>query len=260
MHEFPVTVHTIVKNEDRFISYALKSVLPFVQKLIIFDTGSTDNTWEIIQKLQSLYPQKITSSRKRIKSAHDISLLRQEQINLTKTPWFLLLDGDEIWSSDQISKLLSLTQTLPKNVMAVVNKTKNCVGDIYHYLPQKFGKYSFFSKTGHFNIRLMRTYPYHIKDTYPNETYYYQNSPINSQYYHLHQSDAWYLHCSHLNRSSSPEKTFGRRKTIFTKGQKLNLKQVPEILLKEGSIDILKHRSSLFELTAGFVDLLRSFI
>ena len=44
-----ITVHTLVKNEERWIWYALKSVLPFVDQIIVWDTGSTDKTTAIIR-------------------------------------------------------------------------------------------------------------------------------------------------------------------------------------------------------------------
>jgi glycosyltransferase involved in cell wall biosynthesis len=41
----------IVKNEEHIIHRSLKSVFSFIKKIIIVDTGSTDNTKNIIKKL-----------------------------------------------------------------------------------------------------------------------------------------------------------------------------------------------------------------
>ena len=45
MSDILLTVHMVVKNEDRFIWYALNSVLPYVDKVIIFYTGSTQKNF-----------------------------------------------------------------------------------------------------------------------------------------------------------------------------------------------------------------------
>jgi glycosyltransferase involved in cell wall biosynthesis len=46
-----LTVHCLIKNEENFIFYAIKSVVDFVDKIIIFDTGSTDKTVAIVNSL-----------------------------------------------------------------------------------------------------------------------------------------------------------------------------------------------------------------
>ena len=43
----------IVKNEDQWVFYAINSVLPYVDELIITDTGSTDHTLELIRSIHS---------------------------------------------------------------------------------------------------------------------------------------------------------------------------------------------------------------
>jgi len=36
-----ITAHMIVKNEEQWVWYALQSILPYVDKVIVYDTGST---------------------------------------------------------------------------------------------------------------------------------------------------------------------------------------------------------------------------
>ena len=170
---FNVTAQMVIKNEERFVYFALKSVLPYVRKFLITDTGSTDKTLDIIKNIKD---KKIELEEKQKDSVVNI---RRKQLEKTKTPWFLLVDGDEIWPQKQLIKLLRLTKELPKEKIAVVNKTRNCVGDVWHYLPQKTGQYRFFNKKGHFNIRLMRTLQYEIKGVYPWEEYQLDNKLVN---------------------------------------------------------------------------------
>jgi glycosyltransferase involved in cell wall biosynthesis len=48
-----ITVHMVVKNEDQWIWYSIQSVLQYVDKILITDTGSTDHTVEIIKSIKS---------------------------------------------------------------------------------------------------------------------------------------------------------------------------------------------------------------
>ena len=46
---YTITGHMVVKNEDRWIYYAIMSVIEYLDKLIIYDTGSIDHTKDIIK-------------------------------------------------------------------------------------------------------------------------------------------------------------------------------------------------------------------
>ena len=59
-----ITAHCLVKNEENFVGYAIKSVVDFVDKVIVFDTGSTDKTIETVQSLIKEYPSKIILRKK----------------------------------------------------------------------------------------------------------------------------------------------------------------------------------------------------
>jgi glycosyltransferase involved in cell wall biosynthesis len=54
-----LTSHSVVKNEEQYIGYALRSVLPFVDSALVFDTGSTDNTVAVIEEVMKEFPGKI---------------------------------------------------------------------------------------------------------------------------------------------------------------------------------------------------------
>jgi len=261
MNTFDVTVHMIVKNEDQFVAYALESVLPFVSHVIIYDTGSTDDTVAIIERqLASIKKENpdidIIFNKLSIKDKSEIKELRQRQLEQTQTDWFFLLDGDEVWPQKQLFKLLRLTKELSVNKLAVVNQTHNCVGDVWHILPPNFGKYQLLGKKGHLNIRLMRRANFQLQGTYPNESYFYQNQPINIQDEYLAYCDVWYLHLSYLIRSSQKEHVFGRRKTIYSKGIEMANNDLPEVMQ---AINFPK-RGCHYEIIAKIYDLMRTFV
>jgi len=260
MNTFDVTVHVIVKNEDQFVAYALKSVLPFVSHAIIYDTGSTDDTVVIIERqLISIKKENpdidIIFDKLSIKDKSEIKELRQRQLEQTRTDWFLLLDGDEVWPQKQLFKLLQLTKELSTNKLAVVNQTRNCVGDVWHILPPNFGKYQLLGKKGHLNIRLMRRVNFQLQGVYPNESYFFQNQPINIQDKYLAYCDAWYLHLSHLIRSSQKKHVLGRRKTIYSRGIKIADGDLPKVMRSKN----FPQRSFYYEIMATIYDLIRKF-
>jgi len=246
---FPVTAQMVVKNEDNYVWFAIKAVLPYVKRFLITDTGSTDKTWEIIKKINN---KKIELN----KSEKPVIEIRKKQLAETKTPWFLLVDGDEVWPKNQLIKLLQLTKELSKNKIAVINRTRNCVGDVWHFLPEEAGQYQFVDKKGHFNIRLMRTLGYEIAGTYPWEEYKLDGKSVNLGSKRLSFSHAWYLHLSHLLRTSGKEEISGRRKQIIERGIRLSKSKLPEVLFETRPKivgDPLIKRSWFYELQAEMI-------
>ena len=54
MPEYTLCLNMIVKNESAIITRLFKSVLPIIDSYCICDTGSTDNTIEIIKTFQRI--------------------------------------------------------------------------------------------------------------------------------------------------------------------------------------------------------------
>ena len=277
MKSFPVTGHMIVVNEDRFVWYAIMSVLPYLNKILIYlDEKSIDNTEKIIKseiinnsRLDIRLRRKINFKKVIISTPEKLGQLRIQQVKETDDPWFLVIDGDEIWPPDQILKLLKLTQQLPKTKIGVVNSTRNCVGDVWHYLPMSAGRYQLLGRTGHYTIRLMRNLEYTLGGTFPYEGYCWQNKLINQLNERLFYCDGWYLHTTHLIHSSLQKQwgrhlskfTFSRRNLIIEKGIQMNALELPRILFenRKGSAEILKKRSWYFEMIANLITPVKGF-
>jgi glycosyltransferase involved in cell wall biosynthesis len=150
--------HTLVKNEARWLWFSLTSVLPYVDKVLLYDSGSTDGSIEIEKELQKRFPEKIILKNAKIESAEDFTKVRQEMLDATKSDWFLMVDGDEIWWEDSIKKVMNVIKSNESNkgIESIVVPTVNLVGDIFHYQPQNAGKYKFSSRVGHYNLRAVR--------------------------------------------------------------------------------------------------------
>jgi glycosyltransferase involved in cell wall biosynthesis len=250
-----LTVHCLVRDEDQWIWYALNSILPFADKILIYDTGSIDKTLEIIERIQS---PKIILTKKIASSRQDLVTYRQEQLANTSTEWFMLLDGDEIWPEVEIKKLLKAAEEAPKDIIALFNRTKNCVGDVYHYLSDDSGHYTIAGITGHLNTRLMRNVPgLKVEGEYPLEAYVMAEGPVQNQSDKIRFVDCWYLHTSFLKRSSVQKiKTSGSlgRHKVPEPGLRLRDELLPDVFFKNRPDDIpnpLYKRGWSYELVAS---------
>jgi len=112
-----ITVHCRVRNEENFVREALLSVLPLAEKILVYDTGSTDATLEKIRSIQS---DKIEIVEKPSSDPIGIMEYRNEMIEATETEWFFLVDGDEIYPADSISGIQDAIQTVPDSVSRIV--------------------------------------------------------------------------------------------------------------------------------------------
>lgn len=202
-----ITVHCIVKNEERWIWYAINSILSVAEKIIIFDTGSTDKTVEIIKTIRS---NKIYFEEKGKVSARELTLLRQEQLKLTKTKWALILDGDEIWPKAATEELKRTIPKLSQQVYGGVIRAWNAVGDIYHYHPESIKyhwPYAPKDYKGWANLRLINAKlpKLHLKGDYPLEAYCdSKGTPIqNYGPKNLFFLENRYFHTTYLTRSST---------------------------------------------------------
>ncbi len=249
------SVHTVVKNEDQWIWYAINSVLPYAEKIYIYDTGSSDKTVEIIKSISS---DKISFEEKGEVDKKGLTKLRLNQLRKTKTDWLLILDGDEIWPEKEFKKLINVADKAPKEIVALFNKTRNCIGDVFHYLPDNMGNYKIGEKKGNLNMRLIRkTDDLTIKGEYPLEFYTNQKGPLQLQTDNLKFVDCWYLHTTYLKRSSfDSNKTSGSlgKKKIWIKGLKMSSSKLPNVFFQEKLEivpDPLKKRNLFYEVLAG---------
>lgn len=224
----------IVKNEDRYIWFAIKSVINYLDKILIYDTGSTDRTVEIIKSLQDGYPEKIIFKQKGLVNPEGLTNLRNEMLEETKSDWFLLVDGDEVWWEDSIKEVVKKIN-ISDDLYALVNPVINLVGDIYHYQEERAGEYEILGKKGHFNIRAInRSIPgLHLKNEYPMEGFYdKEDNLIQSVEKKLEFINSPILHFSHLQRSTlDDKKTLHRNKLKIEIGEKFSGNfQYPEVL------------------------------
>ncbi len=237
-----IWANCLVYNEENFIWFAVSSVILYVDKILIWDTGSTDKTWEIINLLKEKYPDKIDINQCGQVDKYQFTSLRQQMLDQSDCDWILILDGDEIWWNNGIKKL---TEVIKKNGIAIesiVVPFYNSVGDLYHYQSENKGRYKILGKTGHLTIRAInKTIPgLHLANPYGSEGFFDKDKreiqTRNSS--KIKFLNIPYLHVTHLSRSSKAQKS-GKFK--YDLGQRMsdNFK-LPEVFFEEFP-DIIKN-------------------
>lgn len=183
-----LTVHSLVRNEP-FIYYSIKSVYDAVDAILLYDTGSTDYTVDDIHLLldedidnkidykQIVITDETGWSKNYGKSQtvtdrgldNNVASLRQKQIDETKTDFFLVLDGDEVYYQSTIERICEYSVRNMSADKAVGYIAMEWFVDLH----RKFlgGRGTSPSPIG----RLFRTEGARIIGNYPNEYHSYDN-------------------------------------------------------------------------------------
>lgn len=111
-----LSAHVRIYNEEDFIKPTIECLLPYVDDVYVYDTGSTDRTVEIVHELMKKNPKiRFGSENFQIKGLGPtewtpakrerfISCLNDMKQN-TKEDWILKVDGDEIYSPELLKEI-----------------------------------------------------------------------------------------------------------------------------------------------------------
>lgn len=205
-----ITGHMVVKNEERWVWYSIMSVINYLDKMIIFDNGSTDKTPLIIKEIlkKKEYKKKIIFEEKGSTNKSSYTRLRQEQLDRTDTDYFMIVDGDEIWWEDSIKEVIGIINSEnPPELIAT--RFINCAGDIYHYRDDKRETYCINGITGAISIRVfsLKIKGIHCNGEYGNEGYVdFQEKTVQNNIWKTKIQKGYFLHTSYLQRSGSMKK------------------------------------------------------
>lgn len=199
-----IWVNTIVHNEENFIWFAIMSVVDFVDKVLVYDSGSTDKTVRIIKEIQKIKGKKIKFSEIGAVNKYQFTKARQEMLDRSNCDWILIVDGDEIWPNESIKKLTDKINRDGKNLDGIVVPYYVNIGDIYHYQEEKAGQYKLLGKKGHLSLRaISKDIPgLHVDLPYGMEGYFDENNlPIHERKDCVFLNSP-YFHTTHLKRST----------------------------------------------------------
>ena len=119
-----VSVAMIVRDEEKNIERALRSVLPIADEIVILDTGSADRTKEIIIGLNDPKIRLYDHEWK-----EDFSEARNASIALCVGDWVFIYDGDEELTEEAQKELRPLLESQPPEVNTVMMITRNIITD-----------------------------------------------------------------------------------------------------------------------------------
>lgn len=199
-----IWVNTIVNNEENFIWFAIMSVVDYVDKILVWDTGSDDKTVEIIKEVIKGKGGKVEFKGVGKVDKNEFSRMRQRMLEESHCDWILILDGDEIWWEQSIKKLKKIIDETGERIDGVVVPMKVPVGDIYHFQEEAAGQYKISGRKGHLSLRAInkKIEGLHVDWPYGKESFLDKNNlPIQERKNTIFLN-APFLHATHLSRSA----------------------------------------------------------
>lgn len=171
----------MIKNEERYIQQTLRSVLPYAEHAIIVDTGSTDNTTFLVEKILAESPTKNWTFIKDEVVGDSINWdgnhlsqtltnIRNNMLENTTTDWVWQVDGDEIYTEDAVHDLRLGMSSLEfgQGVKGIMVPIRWCSSDEEFYPAGPFPK----------TLRVMPSSGRWVGE-FPNEFLYVDGVPIH---------------------------------------------------------------------------------
>lgn len=198
-----IWANCLVHNEENFIWFAIMSVVDFIDKVLVWDTGSTDKTVEIIREIKRIKGDKVEFKEVGVVDKDSFTRMRQAMLSESKCDWILILDGDEIWWNNSIKNLIKKINTDGSKIEGIVVPMFVPVGDIYHFQDEEAGQYQLLGRKGHLSLRaISKKIPgLHVDWPYGKESYLDENSRPVQERAGVIFLDTPYLHTTHLKRS-----------------------------------------------------------
>ncbi len=223
-----LSVCLITKNEECNLAGTLKSIFALADEIIIVDSGSTDSTLDIAKSFNALIFSEEWKGYGRQKNS---------AIDKCKGDWILLIDADEVISSELYLKIKSL---INKKQTKDIYKIKFCT--VCFNKKIRFGGWS-----GFYRVRLFKKHSGRYNDDFvheafiPNEnkTTGYINKSI--LHYTYNSIDQYLEKCSRYTTESSLEYfKKGKKGTIIKLVVAPIMKFIKMYLLRLGFLDGLE--------------------
>lgn len=91
----PISVCMIVRDEEAQLEACLQSVRPYVQEIVIVDTGSVDSTPKIALQYADIFTQFTACNDPETGLIVDFAMARAKSFSLATRPWLFWIDGDD---------------------------------------------------------------------------------------------------------------------------------------------------------------------
>lgn len=97
-----ISLCMIVRDEEFFIEECLRAARPYVDEIVLADTGSVDKTPDIARRYADVFDQ--------FEWINDYSAARNASLELATASWILVLDADEIVDPDGYRSIRQLVR------------------------------------------------------------------------------------------------------------------------------------------------------
>lgn len=129
-----LTLCMIVKNEENSLGQCLGSVKEVVDETIVLDTGSTDKTVEIAQKLGAKVYY--------FEWCDDFSAARNEALKYVTGDWVLVLDADEVLNPKIVPQMRHLIKSENNLVINLIRQEVGATQSPYSLVSRLFRNHS----------------------------------------------------------------------------------------------------------------------
>src|SRR5271156_1168839 len=102
----PVSVCMIVRDEEHQLETCLRSLRPFVEEIVIVDTGSTDKTIDIAKGFADVI-ETFTGCNDSAGRMLRFDVARNRSFSLATKPWVMWVDADdEVVGAENLEPLI----------------------------------------------------------------------------------------------------------------------------------------------------------
>lgn len=106
-----VCSHTLVKDGMPFINLVLRSVEPYMDRMLItISEKSADGTLDVVRRFERSFPQKVRIYFENVDDPAKLTTVRQRMVDDTNEDWILFLDDDDYWPTDSLEEMMELIQ------------------------------------------------------------------------------------------------------------------------------------------------------
>lgn len=102
----------ITKDGENLIKKVLLSVLPYCEECIVYDTGSTDGTLEILGELANKFSH-LHCTEVGEKTPKELTAILNRMKNESKGDWILRVDDDEVFPKETMEEIRNVDGQVP---------------------------------------------------------------------------------------------------------------------------------------------------
>lgn len=275
MTRIDVSVVVAVKNEEKYVSSAVQSILQqegLSHEVIVVDDGSTDGTFAILTALRARYPQLRVERNPRAGKCSAFNL----GISLASGRFTCIFAGDDLMPAGSLAARLAMVSSLPDTdpvvglcKLVTMSEIKRYDG---HIVPRRPGRGALSGISPFMNQLALHTI-FPVPETLPNEDTWMELAVLHLPRLVVVHSDIigcqWRVHAGNSINMLVPFPDYNRKITARLKAYALFLEQHRQDLGDSGrheleaKVTCERHRaagSMLGVLTSpvGFVDRLRA--